>query len=99
MAIAKEIGRPVWIAGAHNNLGICEYRRGNNDAAMSFYDRAKKELVMETVRDSMLLGSINDNVATILMEEGKTEDSAEEENKQTSESFIPYEKKEETGIE
>jgi DNA-binding CsgD family transcriptional regulator len=60
---AAALGKPIWNAAATNNIGMLYEAQNFHDTAYSLFSMAKNMLQSPNRYDSVLLGSINDNIA------------------------------------
>ncbi|MEP7128805.1 MAG: hypothetical protein ABI729_08055 [Chitinophagales bacterium] len=60
---ARKTGAYLWIASAQNNLGYLCQVINEQDSALTYFLSAKNDLKIVTHEDSMLFGSIRDNIA------------------------------------
>ncbi|HTA26146.1 MAG TPA: tetratricopeptide repeat protein, partial [Bacteroidia bacterium] len=61
--VAWEMGKPLWEASAENNIGMLYEKLGKHDSAFNTFICSVKILSASDKEDSLLLGSINDNIA------------------------------------
>ena len=66
---AKDAKIPLWIASANNNLGVLFFKQGRFTEAAAYYKTAASTLQIHNRADSVLQGSITDNLAEIALVE------------------------------
>ena len=74
---AKNTGIPIWIAAAQNNMGILLFRQSKNDDAFRHFKNADSVLGVKCREDSVLKSSIADNMAEVLVLQGKFGEAAQ----------------------
>jgi DNA-binding CsgD family transcriptional regulator/Tfp pilus assembly protein PilF len=68
---ASGTGKKLWIAGAYNNLGVLAYRSHQTSKATAFFNKALNLFPINASGDSVLYGSIIDNLAMIKVDSGQ----------------------------
>ena len=66
-AEATDAGIPLWIASANNNLGVLFFKQGRFTEAAAYYKTAASTLQIHNRADSVLQGSITDNLAELAL--------------------------------
>lgn len=64
---ARALNDSLWMAASYNNLGILYWETNRDEAALQCYKDALVVLPAFSKADSMLLGSINDNLAELYL--------------------------------
>ena len=73
---AQALGDSLWIAASLNNLGILYWETNRDEEALRNYRNALAYLRTGFKADSMLLGSINDNLAELFLRQKNWEEAA-----------------------
>jgi len=74
-AMAHSLSNRLWLSSAENNLGCLYVSMKREDSAMYYFRLAEQSLPENGREDSVLEGSIQDNIATGLLKMGNTTDA------------------------
>lgn len=81
VAEAEALGDSLWIAASYNNLGILYWETNRDAEALGCYKAAINSLLGGARADSMLLGSINDNLAELYLRQRNWQQAVDYYNK------------------